>query len=260
MMGRLDGKRAVVTGASRGIGRAVARRFAEEGAHVVLTYARSAEAAERLVAEIASNGGRADAVQADVSNEADIDQLFERVDAFGGLDVLAALASATDLLEGDWPAASPAAQLDHYLSVDLRGTILCAWAAAERMRSAGSGAIIVTSWDGALAGQHPELAGTDGRASEIFAAGKGGITGFARTLARVYAPAVRVNDVAPGFIHAPIYDEPDWQAFRDSCARITPLGRLGDPIEVANAFVFLASEEAAYISGQTLNVNGALNS
>lgn len=260
-MGRLDGKTALVTGASRGIGAAVARRFAAEGAAVVVSYARSSTAAEQVVGQIAAAGGRAFAVQADVSSEADVERLFDRCgELVGELDILATLASATDLLEGAWPSASPAEQLDHYLSVDLRGTILCCWRAAERMRAAGRGVILVTSWDGALAGQHPELAGTDGRASEIFAAGKGGITGFARTLARVYAPQVRVNDVAPGFIHAPVYDEPEWQQFRDTCARVTPLGRLGDPDDVANAFAFLASDEASYISGQTLNVNGALNS
>jgi 3-oxoacyl-[acyl-carrier protein] reductase len=126
------------------------------------------------------------------------------------------------------------------------------------MAERGTGSIINTSWDLSLTGQLPDLVDRDQRSAELFAAAKAGIMGFTHALARVYAPAVRLNDVAPGFIRVPALDGPEAAPFTDIVVQQTPLRRLGEPDEVAAAFLFLASDEAAFITGQTIRVNGGL--
>ena len=250
---RLKGKRAVVTGASSGIGRAIALAFARAGAAVVVNYAHSAARAAEVVAMIEGAGGVAHALQADVAHAAAIDALVrdaERV--LGGIDIWANIAGA-DILTGAGARLSDVEKLAALIDVDLRGTMLCAWAVAPRMQAQGGGVILNMSWDLALRGmaeRHPEM----------FAATKAGVTGFTRSLARSLAPLIRVNEVAPGWIATAFAETAMASDYRARIIAQTPLARFGTPEDVAAAAVFLCSDEAGFITGQTLKVNGGLSS
>jgi 3-oxoacyl-[acyl-carrier protein] reductase len=250
---KLADKRAVVTGSSSGIGAAIARAFAAAGASVIVNYRRSEKAAEDVVAEIIARGGVAHAIQADVTEPADIERLVASSQKkLGGIDVWANVAGA-DILTGAGAGLADLEKLARLVDVDLRGTMMCSWAAAERMSATGGGSIINMSWDLALRGM-------GGRNPEMFAAVKAGVTGFTRSLARSLAPTIRVNEVAPGWIRTAFADEAMSSEYHSSVIGQTPLGRLGLPAEVAAAAVFLASDDAGFITGQTLKVNGGLSS
>jgi 3-oxoacyl-[acyl-carrier protein] reductase len=250
---RLAGKRAVVTGASSGIGRAVALAFAREGARVVVNYAQSAHAAAAVVAEIEAGGGRAHALQADIAQAEAVENLVDEAErVLGGIDIWANIAGA-DILTGAGAKASDVVKLGRLIDVDLRGTMLCAWAVAPRMQAQGHGVILNMSWDLALRGmaeRHPEM----------FAATKAGVTGFTRSFARSVAPRVRVNEVAPGWIATAFAETAMAPAYRDNVIAQTPHARFGTPEDVAAAALFLCSDDAAFITGQTLKVNGGLSS
>lgn len=250
---RLAGKRAVVTGASSGIGRAVALAFAREGAFVVVNYAQSAQGAAAVVAEIEAGGGRAQALQADIAQAEAVENLVDEAErVLGGIDIWANIAGA-DILTGAGAKASDVVKLGRLIDVDLRGTMLCAWAVAPRMQAQGHGVILNMSWDLALRGmaeRHPEM----------FAATKAGVTGFTRSFARSVAPLVRVNEVAPGWIATAFAETAMAPAYRDNVIAQTPLARFGKPEDVAAAALFLCSDDAAFITGQTLKVNGGLSS
>lgn len=250
---RLSNKRAVITGASSGIGRAVAEAFAREGAAVVINYARSTSAADRIVAELRTAGHAAHALQADVTDAAAVTALVEQAqDLLGGIDIWANVAGA-DILTGEGADASDAVKLSRLIDVDLRGTMQCAWTVAPLMQAQGHGVILNTSWDLALVGMAE-------RNPEMFAATKAGVTGFTRSLARSLAPVVRVNEIAPGWI-ATAFAEGEMSAdYRVQVIAQTPMGRFGTPADVAAAAVFLCSDEASFITGQTLKVNGGLSS
>lgn len=258
---QLEGKRVVITGGGKGIGAALARAFAREGARLLIGYRSSTQAATTLADELRRAGADVDIAQADVSSDASIGRIVQTASArFGAIDVWINNAGATDIMEGDFANASPAARLDRCLTVDLRGTILCSWAALEAMPKNGRSCIINTSWDAALIGQPMTLAGKDGHNSEIFGAVKGGVTGFTRNLARVVAPHVRVNEVAPGFIYAPVFDDPALAEFSAAITGSTPLARFGQVTDLVGAYLYLASDAAAFITGQTIKVNGGLSS
>jgi 3-oxoacyl-[acyl-carrier protein] reductase len=228
--GRVAGARAVVTGASSGIGRGIALALAAEGATVLLTYRASADAAEAAVGEIRAASGRADAVQADLSSAAACRDLVAQArERLGGLDVWVNNAGA-DVLTGDaggWPWER---KLDALISVDLCGTIACCHAAGAVMaRQPDGGALVNMSWDHVSAGM-------GGENPELFSAVKGGVLAYSRSLARSLAPKVRVNVVSPGWIETRFGQESD-EAFRESVARSTPLGRWGRPEDVAAAVV-----------------------
>ena len=247
---RLTGLRAVVTGASTGIGRAVALALAREGAQVVVNYRRSAEAAAATAANIRDLGGEAFPVQADVSRMEDLAKLVEASKGrLGGIDIWVNMAGA-DILTGEGACLPDHEKLAALLDTDLKGTILASWAVAEELAVAG-GVLINTSWDQALRGM-------GGRNPEMFAAVKAGVTGFTRALARSLAPRVRVNEVAPGWIETAFAANDMHPEYRNAVVAATPLQRLGHPMDVAEAVVFLASPAAAFITGQTLNVNGGL--
>lgn len=248
---RLINKRAVVTGSSTGIGREVAQTLARHGAHVVVSYNRSQEQAMEVVTAIRAEGGQADAVQADVSSAVDVDRLVQESHAIlGGIDIWANIAGA-DILTGLGAKKSDLEKLESLIEVDLKGTMMCSWRVADLMKKAGSGVIINTSWDLALHG-------LEGRNPEMFAAIKGGIIGFTKCLARSCAPEVRVNDVAPGWIETSFARDVMTKEYYDDVINTTPLRRFGRPEDVAAAVLYLASDDAAFITGQTLKVNGGV--
>lgn len=249
---RLTGKRIVVTGASSGIGRGVALRCAAEGAHVLVVYRLSHAKAAAVVAEITAAGGVASAVAADVGEPATIAPLVASAcERLGGIDTWCNFAGA-DILTGDGAKLGDAEKLARLLDTDLRGTILCSWAVADELTKS-RGAIINMSWDLALRGM-------GGRNPEMFAAVKAGITGFTRALARSLAPAVRVNEVAPGWIETAFAAADMASGYRAAVEAATPLARFGLPADVAGAVVYLASDDASFVTGQTLKINGGLSS
>lgn len=250
---RLRDKRAVITGASSGIGRAIAVAFAREGASVVVNYARSVAGAGETVKLITAGGGSGSKIQADVSNVKDVHRLVhESKRLLGGIDIWANIAGA-DILTGATAKLEDVEKLSRLIDVDLRGTMLCSWKVAEIMRTQAAGVILNMSWDMALAGMAE-------RNPEMFAAIKAGVTGFTRSLARSIAPAIRVNELAPGWIATAFAENDMDDDYRAAVIGQTPMRRLGTPADVAAAAVFLCSDEAAFITGQSLKINGGLSS
>lgn len=249
-LGRLDGRIAVVTGASSGIGRAIALALAHQGADVVLNYARSQALAEQVAAEITGMGRRALVVRADVSLAAEVGRLLgDALDRLGRIDAWVNNAGA-DILTGGAASWSDEAKWERVMAVDLKGTWLCSRAAGEAMTKQGHGAIVNISWDHALHGMGNPTAA-------IYAAAKGGVLALSRCLAREFAPHVRVNVVAPGWIKTKWLETAD-PATRQAVIDATPLGRWGTPEEVASAVVFLISPESSFITGETILVGGGV--
>jgi 3-oxoacyl-[acyl-carrier protein] reductase len=246
---QLTGKRVVVTGASSGIGRAIALAAAAAGADVVLTYRANEAGASAAAATIRDLGRRSLIVRADIADEQDLPRLITTVrEAFGGADAWINNAGA-DVLTGDGARLSRREKLDLLLRVDLRGTMHASWAAAEMLQGQpGGGVIINMSWDRVLQGM-------EGENPELFAAVKGGVLSFSRALARTLAPTVRVNVLGPGWIETAFGEEAQ-SAFKQRIAQQIPLGRWGTPEDVAGAAVYLASDAARYLTGQMIMVNG----
>jgi 3-oxoacyl-[acyl-carrier protein] reductase len=240
-----------VTGASSGIGRAIAEACAAEGASVLLTHRASPERAHAVAEAIAARGGRAEVCQADLATREACERLVAEAGArLGRIDVWINNAGA-DVLTGEAATWEWERKLDALLAVDLKGTIACSYAAGEVMRAqARGGTILNMSWDHVvtgMAGENPEL----------FAAVKGGVLAFSKSLARALAPEVRVNVLCPGWIETSFGEQAD-REFHRSVAEGTPLGRWGRPRDVADAAVYLASPEAAFVTGQAINVNGGV--
>ncbi|MGH7622320.1 MAG: SDR family NAD(P)-dependent oxidoreductase [Gemmatimonadaceae bacterium] len=251
-MNSLAGKVALVTGASTGIGRAIAIALAHAGADVALTFRTGLRDASAVAKEIERAGRRAAVLQLELADPASITSLAREVtDQFGRVDVWINNAGA-DILTGTDAHQSPLEKLDQLLSVDLRGTILASWEAARIMREQTNGGVIVNmSWDHVLTGM-------EGRNPQIFSAVKGGILSFSKSLARSVAPKVRVNILAPGWIETEFAATSMDAAYRQRVIDSTPLGRFGTPDDVARAAVFLASDDAAFMTGQTLLVGGGV--
>ena len=250
-MARLEDKVTVVTGASSGIGRAIALAFAGEGACVVVNYNKSKDRAKEVVGEIRGLSGQALAVQADIADPDAAAGLVETVCAeFGRIDVWVNNAGA-DILTGSSARLTDGQKLTLLTDVDLKGTIYCCWAVAGVMQRQGGGVIINMSWDQAVHG-YP------GTNPQMFAAVKAGIQGFSKSLARTIAPAVRVNVLAPGWIATAFAnDVMDEDYYSGRIAEI-PLQRFGTPEDVAAAAIFLACDDSAYITGAVLNVGGGV--
>ena len=245
----LAGKRVFVSGASSGIGRAIALAAAQAGADVALTYRANEAGANAVAAEIRAAGRRAFIMRADVSEHGELTRLVTNLrETLGGVDAWINNAGA-DVLTGMGPTLSRHEKLDLLLRVDLAGTMHASWAAAELMREQPAGGVIINmSWDRVLqgmAGENPEL----------FSAVKGGILSFSRSLARSLAPAIRVNVLGPGWIDT-AFGNGAPTAFREEIARQIPLGRWGAPEDVAAAAVYLASDSARFVTGQMIMVNG----
>lgn len=244
---KLKSRAAVVTGAARGVGADVARRLRAEGARVLITYLSADAEAKALSKE------GIDVMRADVTSVRDVQKIFETAAArFGRLDILVNGASASrkgyDL---DIEEISPA-DFDDVYKVDLMGTFLCCRAAMPLLRKS-RGAIVNFSSSAALQGDGSTL---------LYAAAKAGVDGFTRSLARKAAPDVRVNAVAPGSIDAGTWIR-DWklkpQELKEFASE-APMGRLGRASDLASAILFLASDDASFITGQTLIVDGGLYS
>jgi len=247
----LPGKVVLVTGASSGIGRAIALACAEAGADVALSYNTNEQGAAEVASGVQAAGRRAHISRVDAADPDDLQRLARDVGAaFGRVDVWINNAGA-DILTGRTAKESRLEKLDLLLAVDLRGTILASWAAVELMRSqpGASGTIINMSWDHVLSGA------MKGEYAQLFAAAKGGIYSFSRALARSVAPQIRVNVLGPGWIETAYGTALDPTVKQRITAAI-PLGRWGTPEEVAHAAVYLASDAAAYITGQMLMING----
>jgi 3-oxoacyl-[acyl-carrier protein] reductase len=240
-----------VTGSSSGIGRAIAETYAAAGAVVLLTHRASPERAREVADAIAARGGRALVRQADLATRDACERLVaEAREDLDRVDVWVNNAGA-DVLTGEAAAWEWERKLDVLLAVDLKGTIACSYAAGEVMgRQEGGGTIVNMSWDHVTTG----MAGDD---PQLFAAVKGGVLAFSKSLARALAPSVRVNVLCPGWIETGFGEQVD-REFHRSVAEGTPLGRWGRPQDVANAALYLASREAAFVTGQAINVNGGV--
>lgn len=246
---RLDGKVVLVTGASSGIGAAIALGCAREGADVAVTYRGHAEGAEETARRVRALGRRAEVLRADVARDEEIAALARDLgERFGRLDAWINNAGA-DILTGAGGRLSRLEKLDRVLAVDLRGTIVASWAAVELMRERG-GVIVNMSWDHVtfgMAGENPIL----------YAAAKGGVASFSKSLARAVAPGIRVNILAPGFIETAFGEQAD-EGWRREVAARTPLRRWGVPEDLVGAAVFLVSDESRFMTGQTIVVNGGV--
>ena len=245
-MGFIEGQVAIVTGASRGIGKAIAIALASEGAKVVVNYASSAAAAEAVVAEIVSNGGEAIAVHADVSQEAEVDNLVKTaIDKWSKVDILvnnAGITRDTLLLRmklEDWQSV---------IDLNLTGVFLATRAISKIMLKQKSGRIINIA---SVAGQM----GNPGQGN--YSAAKAGVIGFTKTVAKELASrGITVNAVAPGFIATDMTAD---LKNTDDILKFIPLGRYGQPEEIAGMVRFLAADPAAaYITGQVFNVDGGM--
>ncbi|MBP3192479.1 3-oxoacyl-[acyl-carrier-protein] reductase [Natronogracilivirga saccharolytica] len=243
----LHGKAAIVTGGSRGIGKAIALRLAEAGADVLITYARSAEAAEEVVSSIRKMGRKSVAVQADAVSFSKAEEVIETVQAeMGSFDILVNNAGITKdtlimrMKEEQW---------DDVIHTNLKSVFNYSKAAIRPMMKARSGSIVNI---GSVVG----IAGNAGQTN--YAASKAGITGFSKSLAKEIASrGIRVNVIAPGYIATEMtgnLDEKVLKSIEDSI----PLGRSGKPEEVADAVTFLASDASSYITGAVIQVDGGM--
>jgi 3-oxoacyl-[acyl-carrier protein] reductase len=241
----------LVTGGSSGIGRAIVLAVARAGAAVALTYRASERRAQEVAREAECFGGPAAVFQLDLAEAASITRLGAQLrDRFGRVDAWINNAGA-DILTGAGATLSTIEKLDQLLAVDLRGSMLASWTAAELMREQPNGGVIInTSWDHVLFGM-------EGRNPQMFSAVKGGILSFSKSLARSVAPKVRVNVIAPGWIETAFGEDLEEERYR-AVAESTPLKRWGTPEDVARAAVFLVSDDAEFLTGQTLMVNGGV--
>ncbi|ELY38997.1 SDR family NAD(P)-dependent oxidoreductase [Natronorubrum tibetense] len=245
-MGRLNGTTALVTGASKGIGRGIAQELAAEGATVGVNYPpqEGSTHADEVVETIESNGGTAHAFEADVSDADDVESMIEAVEsAFGTIDVLV---NNAGILTQSRLESMPIDMWDETIAVDLRGTFLPIRFALPGMLESGSGSIInVASQLGIVGGE--ELV--------HYSAAKGGVISMTRALAREVSPTVRVNAVAPGPVQTELLDDIS-EEWREAKEASLPMGRLGEVEDITPTVVFLASDESSYYTGQTLSPDG----
>lgn len=243
----LEGRVAIITGASRGIGRAIAIELSRRGASVIVNFNHSPDEARAVVDQIRSEGGKAEAIQADVSDTQQAQDLIKTaIDNFGNLDILVNNAGTTrdglimTMNEADW---------DQVIDTNLKSTFNCSKAAIRHMMRKRYGRIINIS----------SVSGQAGQAGQTnYSASKAGQIGFTKALAREVAPRqITVNAIAPGFITTDLTSGLP-EDLKQATLKATPLGRWGSPEEIAFAAAFLASDQAAFITGQVLAVDGGI--
>ena len=245
----LAGRAVLVTGASSGIGRAIALASARSGADVALTYRVNESGARDVEREIARLGRRSFVSQLDLADDGSIRALGPAARrAFGRLDVWINNAGA-DILTGAHAKLPVTEKLDMLLRVDLRGTMLASWQAAELLEEGG--VIINMSWDHVLVGM-------PGPNPQMYSAVKGGVLSFSKSLARTLAPRIRVNVLAPGWIATAFSEQEMEMDARRAAQDSAPMKRLGTPEDVAAAAIFLASPAASFITGETILVGGGV--
>ncbi len=243
----LENKVALVTGGSRGIGRAIALELAARGAAVVVNYNKSPESAEEVVKQIKDSGGKAAAFQADVSDFKQAEALVKfAIETFGDLGILVNNAGIT---RDQLIMMMPEADWDAVINTNLKSTFNCSKAAVKHMMRKRAGRIINIA---SVAGQM----GNPGQTN--YSASKGGQIAFTKALAREIATRnITVNAIAPGFVDTEILDAMTPEVL-EAALKMVPLGRKGKPEEIAYAAAFLASDESAYITGQVLGVDGGM--
>jgi 3-oxoacyl-[acyl-carrier protein] reductase len=245
-MTRLNGKISLITGAAQGIGLATAKKFAQEGATVVICDVK-AEAVDAAVAECHALGAQAEGHTMDVTQRDQVDAVIATVIAkHGRIDVLVNNAGITQDARLQNMSLE---QFDRVIDVNLRGVFHCAQAVAQHMVAQGRGVILNAS---SVVGIYGNFGQTN------YAASKFGVIGFTKTWSRELGPkGVRVNAVAPGFIATPILNTIPEKVIAEMAQRV-PLRRLGQPEEIANVYAFLASDEASYINGEVIEVSGGM--
>lgn len=246
-MGKFAGKTAIVTGASRGIGREIALLLAKEGARVAVNYSGSKDKADEVVQSITESGGEAFAIQADVSNADSVKAMVDQtLETFGSIDILVNNAGITrdNLLmrmkDDEW---------DDVININLKGVFLCTKGVTRQMMRQRTGKIVNVA---SIVG----VSGNPGQANYV--AAKAGVIGFTKTAAKELASRnINVNAVAPGFITTDMTDTLNEEVKTQMLTAI-PLGKLGSPADVAKTVAFLLSDDAAYITGQTIHVDGGM--
>jgi 3-oxoacyl-[acyl-carrier protein] reductase len=246
--GKLNGKVAVVTGASKGIGADIARHLAAEGAVVVVNYASSKEDADRVVDEITKRGGRAIAIQANVATKTEVTRLFSATKkVFGRIDILVNNAGVYEF--------SPLEEIteEHFhkhFDVNVLGLLLATQEAVKQFDSAGGSIINISSTVTSLTPPN----------SSVYTGTKGAVDAITRTLAKELGPRnIRVNAINPGMVETEgVVASGFLETFRGPIEAQTPLGRIGQPDDIAPAAVFLASSDSAWITGETLRIAGGL--
>jgi 3-oxoacyl-[acyl-carrier protein] reductase len=244
----LEGQTAVVTGASKGIGRAIALELGAAGAAVIVHARRSRLEAEAVAKEIQAGGGQSEVAMADLADPSQYEALVESAWRWRGDVAIWVNNAGADVLTGaaaGWPFER---KLEVLWRVDVTATVRLARAAGGRMKTAGRGAILNMGWDGADRG----MAGDSG---QLFAAAKGAVMAFSRSLARSLAPEVRVNCLAPGWIKT-AWGQGASKPWQDRAKRESLMGRWGTPDDVARVARFLVSPDAGFLTGQTVHVNG----
>ena len=239
-------KVAIVTGASRGIGAAIAERLARDGFTVIVNYAGNAEAAQKVVQEIEKQGGRAVAAQADVSDANAVKRMFDSAEsAFGGVDVLVNNAGILD----NAPLAEVSDEsFDRQIAINLKGTFNGLREAAKRLRKGGR----IVNFSSSVVGLYqPNYA--------VYAATKAAVEAMTHVLSKeMRGRSITVNAVAPGPTGTELFLNGKPQAVIDTLAKLSPLERLGQPADIATAVAFLAGPDGAWINGQTLRANGGV--
>jgi 3-oxoacyl-[acyl-carrier protein] reductase len=243
----LNGKRILVTGSSTGIGRAILLECARAGADVIVNCRRSKDRAELVAAEVRETGRIADVICADVTDEQDRRKLVRAAFDSGRVDAIVNNAGA-DLLTSELRNAEFAQKLNSLLQTDVVGTLELSRAFGKRFQEHGRGAILNIGWD-------QSDRGMEGDSGELFATAKNAIMGFSRSLAVSLAPNVRVNCIAPGWIRT-AWGENASDYWQQRVMTETPLKRWGEPQDIANMARYLLSDDASYITGQVINVNG----